>query len=269
MNIIKDLHQDNKDSFNYITGVAIAIVTNNTDPENQGRVRVKYPWLSDDNESDWVRISTFMAGKNFGSFFLPDVGNEVLVAFEHGDINSPYILGTLWNGEDIPPSNNKNGKNNIRQIRTRSGHSINFNDNSNDREEKITIESGSGHQIVVNDSEGNNGISLKTNSGQEILIDDENNLIQVQDKSGNYLKINSNGIEIASKGKISFSAQSKIDLSAANIQLGTNANLGLLNESFLSLFNSHTHIGNMGAPTAPPMIQGVKYVHSTKTVKGN
>ncbi len=84
-------------------GVAAGIVTNNQDPDGLGRVRIRFPWLSDDNETDWARIATMMAGSGRGSFFLPEVGDEVLVAFEHGDINHPFVIGMLWNGVDTPP----------------------------------------------------------------------------------------------------------------------------------------------------------------------
>ena len=97
-------------------GVVVGIVTNNQDPNNMARVRVKFPWLSDDNESWWARMAVPMAGSGRGSYFLPEVDDEVLVAFEHGDVRSPYIVGGLWNGKDSPPANNSDGKNNIRVI---------------------------------------------------------------------------------------------------------------------------------------------------------
>jgi len=82
--------------------VVVGVVTNNTDPDNLGRVKVKFPWLADD-ESWWARIATPWAGKGQGLFFLPEVGDEVLVSFEHGDITRPFMLGALWNGKDLPP----------------------------------------------------------------------------------------------------------------------------------------------------------------------
>jgi len=102
-------------------GVVMGIVTNNQDPSNMARVRVKFPWLSDDNESWWARLATPMAGAGRGSYFLPEVNDEVLIAFEHGDVRFPYVLGGLWNGQDAPPANNSDGQNNIRVIHSRSG----------------------------------------------------------------------------------------------------------------------------------------------------
>lgn len=134
-------------------GVTIAIVTNNQDPENLGRVKVKYPWLSEETESGWARVLTPMAGGDRGFYFLPEVEDEVLVAFEQGDINFPYILGALWNGKDKPPMVNKDGKNNQRIIKSRSGHQIVLDDTEG--EEKIIIQDKTGDNQIVIDSKDN------------------------------------------------------------------------------------------------------------------
>jgi uncharacterized protein involved in type VI secretion and phage assembly len=99
-----------------IHGVVVGLVTNNQDPDGLGRVKVKFPWLSDVDESSWARIAAPMAGKQRGACFLPEVDDEVLVAFEHGDMRFPYVLGALWNGQDAPPVTNSDGTNNVRMI---------------------------------------------------------------------------------------------------------------------------------------------------------
>ena len=85
---------------NKIEGIVLGIVTNNQDELKQGRVKIKFPWLGEGDETYWARIATFMAGNEMGAFFLPEVGDEVIVAFDHGDINYPYVLGALWNGQE-------------------------------------------------------------------------------------------------------------------------------------------------------------------------
>src|SRR4051812_31769405 len=80
-----------------IYGVVVGVVTNNQDKEGLGRVKVKFPWLSDADESNWARIATPMAGASRGVFFLPEVDDEVLVVFEQGLVSRPYVLGGLWN----------------------------------------------------------------------------------------------------------------------------------------------------------------------------
>ncbi|WP_372365481.1 phage baseplate assembly protein V [Candidatus Uabimicrobium sp. HlEnr_7] len=120
-----------------IYGVVTAIVTNNQDPDKLGRVKVKFPWLSAKDESNWARVASWMAGPAKGAFILPEVEDEVLVAFEHGDIARPYIMGSLWNGKDLPPEDNSNGENNIKRIQSRSGLTIDMDDKQG--EEKILI----------------------------------------------------------------------------------------------------------------------------------
>jgi hypothetical protein len=85
-----------------VFGVAVAVVTDNKDPDKLYRVKVRYPWLDNGAKSGgepsyWARISTIGAGKDRGIYFLPEVEDEVLVAFEHGDMNRPFIVGALWN----------------------------------------------------------------------------------------------------------------------------------------------------------------------------
>ena len=86
-----------------INGVVIGLVTNVNDPEGIGRIQVRLPSL-DNQPTYWARMATMMAGNRRGFFFVPDVDDEVLVAFEHGDVHTPYVIGFLWNGEDAPPA---------------------------------------------------------------------------------------------------------------------------------------------------------------------
>src|SRR6516162_486840 len=87
-----------------IYGLVVGIVTNNKDPDGLGRIKVKFPWLDDKLESWWARLAYPMVGKKMGFFYLPEINDEVLVGFEHGDVRFPYILGSLYNGVDKPPA---------------------------------------------------------------------------------------------------------------------------------------------------------------------
>jgi uncharacterized protein involved in type VI secretion and phage assembly len=173
-------------------GVAPAVVTNNTDPDGLGRVKLQFPWLSDDNESDWARITYFMAGGQRGGFFLPEVGDEVLVAFEHGDINSPYVIGTLWNGTDKPPEDNKNGKNNIRKIRSRSGHELVFDDNAEEKKEKVQIKTNAGHTFLLDDTSAKEKVETLTKAGHKLTLDDASGKenVTIQSKAGHKVVLN-------------------------------------------------------------------------------
>ncbi|MFZ4737377.1 MAG: phage baseplate assembly protein V [Bradymonadia bacterium] len=121
-----------------IRGAVVGLVTNNKDPENRARIKVKFPWLNDDIESHWAPVMQFYAGKGRGGFILPEVGDEVLLMFEDGDPDLPYVVGSLWNGKDTPPGGgNTDGSNNIKQFKSRSGHRLIFDDTEG--AEKITL----------------------------------------------------------------------------------------------------------------------------------
>ncbi|NWF69252.1 MAG: VgrG-related protein [Chloroflexi bacterium] len=115
-------------------GVVVGIVTNNQDTEKLGRVKLKFPWLDGALESNWARVMVVGGGADRGLLWLPEVNDEVLVAFEHGDFDRPYVVGNLWNGTDKPPNDInqavKNGKVEIRTLRTRTGHTIRLIDDS-------------------------------------------------------------------------------------------------------------------------------------------
>jgi uncharacterized protein involved in type VI secretion and phage assembly len=124
-------------------GVVVGLVTNVNDPEKLGRCKVHFPWLDESNETDWVRIATAMTGNATGSFLMPNVQDEVLVAFEHGDARFPYVVGFLWNGQDKPPADDVRE----RVIKSKNGHMIRFIDS--------TPDSGSSGALVIEDAHGN------------------------------------------------------------------------------------------------------------------
>ena len=114
---------------NRIPGVVSGVVTDNRDPRGFGRIKFRSPSLGGD-ESGWARMATPSAGDRRGIYFLPEVGDEVLVAFDRGDPRRPYVVGCLWGGkaETRPPERNTGGRNDVRVIRSRSGHQIRFDD---------------------------------------------------------------------------------------------------------------------------------------------
>lgn len=131
-------------------GAVIGIVTDNNDPEGQGRVKVRFPWLSDETSSHWARIAQPYAGDDRGSFWLPEIDDEVCVIFERGDINHPYVLGGVWNGNDkVPPPGNEAGPNDFKIWRTRNAHQIIFEDTEG--AERITITDGPNERHLVID----------------------------------------------------------------------------------------------------------------------
>jgi phage baseplate assembly protein gpV len=109
-------------------GFVEAIVVDNVDPDELGRVKVKFPSLPETPEAHWARLGSIMAGRNRGWVSLPEKEDEVLVTFVHGDINNAIVLGALYNGVDTPPYANEDGKNNLRVFQSRSGHRVTFDD---------------------------------------------------------------------------------------------------------------------------------------------
>ncbi|KAF5420501.1 MAG: phage tail protein [Candidatus Methanomarinus sp.] len=201
---------------NQINGVVVGIVTNNKDPDGMGRIKVTFPTLSDDDESFWARMSTLMAGKDRGSFFLPEVEDEVLVAFGHGDIDDPYIIGALWNGVDTPPETNSDGKNNIRKIKSRSGHEIILNDEK--QKEKLEIHTNKGHTITLDDSAGAEKISIIDKTEKNLIeIDSVQNSIKIE--STMKLNIKSKMVEIESDGMMTLKAGATLTLQGALIKI--------------------------------------------------
>jgi phage baseplate assembly protein gpV len=113
-------------------GVYYALVTQNKDDRQLGRVKVRFPWLpgGDQDQSAWAQVAVPMAGGEFGTFTLPEIDDTVMVVFIAGDIRFPVVIGGMWNKTDEPPEVNENGKNDFRFIKSRAGHRLLFDDSS-------------------------------------------------------------------------------------------------------------------------------------------
>lgn len=194
MSEIRDVDGNDPEAGGRIAGVTSASVTNNADPDGLGRVKVKFYWRDDAQESDWARIATPMAGAGCGLFLLPDVGDEVLVAFERNDIRFPYVIGSLWSRPAKPPETNADGKNAMRLIQTPKGHGLLFDDSDNSR---IQIKLADGKSVVI-DSDG-------------IVIDDQANTITLDGKAGR-VTIEAKQELILKAATISIDAASKMEI---------------------------------------------------------
>lgn len=216
MSIVEALANLGEERGGKISGVAVGIVTNNQDPDGMGRVKLKFPWRGDSDESYWARVATLMAGKEMGSFFLPEVGDEVLVAFEQGDVEHPFVVGSLWNGQDKPPETNSDGKNNIRKIKSRSGHELILNDEQS--KEQVVIKTKAGHTITLDDSSGQEKIEIKDKSGSNsIKIDSATNNMDIQ--CSMQLKIKANMVEISADSTMTIKAGATLTLQGSMIQI--------------------------------------------------
>lgn len=185
-------------------GVVEALVTDVNDPQKLGRVKLKFPWFDSDMETEWCRVRQFYAGNKYGAFFIPEVGDEVLVSFIHGDMRLPIILGGLYNGKDKPPSFRANDKDE-KMIQTKGNHRIILDDTKNKK--KITIIDANGDNSIVIDTEANS-ITIKSSKGKLIF----------EGKQG--VEINSGaGIDVKAKTSIKVEASQTMDLKGSTINI--------------------------------------------------
>jgi uncharacterized protein involved in type VI secretion and phage assembly len=178
-------------------GVAPATVLDIKDPDNQGRVKVALPWSPDSGGGRyeaWARMTTLFAGNDRGSWFIPDTGDEVLVAFEHGDPRRPYVLGGLWNGSDKPPA-------------SMDGSGRNF---------KKVIKSRNGVTVTLDDQDGQEKLVLETPGGQKLTLKDGPGAVEIEDSNGNSIKLQTSGITITASAKVTINA-SQVAVSAGMV----------------------------------------------------
>ena len=199
-----------------INGIVVGKVTSNKDEENCGRIKVTFEWLSDENETDWIRISNFMAGNDRGSMFVPEVDDEVICAFLHGDINRPICLGALHGMENKSPAKTDDGKNNIKMIKTRSGHTITLNDEQ--AKESLTVKSKSGHTLAFDDAPGQEKILIKDKTGQNFIeIDSVKNSISIN--SALTLDLKATKINIEATGIMNIKANTMLKIEGLPVML--------------------------------------------------
>ncbi|MEM6838123.1 MAG: VgrG-related protein [Cyanobacteria bacterium P01_C01_bin.120] len=202
----------------------VGIVTNNQDPESMGRVRVRFPTLSPQedgsgHESNWARVVAIGAGSDRGFHCLPEIDDEVLVGFEHGDIHRPYVIGNVWNGEDHPPDPVEaainRGKVRLRTLRTRTGHQLQFvEEDQLTSQAGISLETAGGAQVSLNDSTGT--ITIQTQNGHRLSFSDSQGAIAMRSRGGHEITLNdaSQVLSIHSTGSLSIAATTSIDIGA-------------------------------------------------------
>lgn len=245
----------------------VGIVTNNKDPKKWGRVRVKFPTLTEDHESDWARVVAIGAGSSRGFDCLPEVNDEVLVGFEHGDIHRPFVIGGMWNGKDAPPTSVDNsvvnGKVRLRTVKTRTGHTLQFVEEDKDSSKKgIYLDSVYGHKLYLNDTDKK--IELKTNGNHHLLLDDTNKKIQITTSGGHTVTLDDQA------RKITMSATSEIELTAPQkilLKVGTNSIEISITNITLKTSTGTIDLGPSGINVNSTALATVKGV--TTTVKGD
>jgi uncharacterized protein involved in type VI secretion and phage assembly len=184
-----------------------AVVVDVRDPDGQGRVRVELPWAPDAGDARWrawARVATLMAGDRRGSWFVPDVRDEVLVAFEGGDPRRPYVLGALWNGADAPPERMDGAGSNDRKV----------------------LRSRNGLKVTLDDAAGRESLVPETPAGQRLTLQDGPGAVTLEDANGNRVRLEAGGVSVVSAGRLTVQA-SAVDVSAT--ALTVNAGMSRFN----------------------------------------
>jgi phage baseplate assembly protein V len=186
-------------------GILIGTVLDLQDPEKLGRVKLRLPQF-DDQQTDWARVAAPMAGKDRGFFFQPEVGDEVLVAFENGDPRRAYVLGALWSKVDTPPPRDGNDpQNNWRMIKSRSGHIVKLDDTQGKEKIEIIDKSGS-HKVVIDSA--NAKIQIVCDTGD----------MQISAPTGK-LQINAQSIDINSSAEMNVQAGATLNVKGAMVNI--------------------------------------------------
>ena len=159
-------------------GVVEGLVTDNADPDGEGKVRVNYPLVRLPDDLGVVPYPPALRRLTAtGIFFVPEIGDEVVVGFAHGDMRLPIILGGVYNGKDKPPSH-RDDTTDEKMIRTKAGHQILLNDSNDNHQVKITTSGG--HEVDLNDQK--KSVTIKTSGGQSITLDDQASSVTISAK---------------------------------------------------------------------------------------
>src|SRR5438105_1655237 len=178
-------------------GVYPALVSDIKDPDGQGRVLVTLPWSPDTSGGryeTWARIATLMGGNNRGSWFIPDVNDEVLLVFEGGDPRRPYVIGGLWNGSDKPPESMDGGGKNYKKV----------------------LRSRNGVKVTLDDQDGQEKFIAETPGGQKFTLKDGPGAVQIEDSNGNSVKLETSGITVTTSSKVTVNA-TQVEISAGMV----------------------------------------------------
>jgi len=246
-------------------------VTDNEDPEQRGRIRVRVPSVFGQQDTFWaLPCSPFGGLADQGLFMVPEVGAQVWIEFEEGNKDFPIWVGVFWQPTEDIPQEAKKTPPTTRMIKTPSGHLLQFDDESG--AEKIRLAHAGGAELSVDE----NGTTILTDAnGAKLTLDAQGNSVVLEDTNGNSLTMDSSGtvIKDGSGNEITMAA-SGITVKGQMITIdGTQVAVGgaggeplIKGTSFLTLFATHIHTCTApGAPTSPPIPQGEMSTLTTKT----
>jgi uncharacterized protein involved in type VI secretion and phage assembly len=217
--LFRQLHREQV-SGERVAGAVIGIVTGNQDPDQLGRVQVRLPMFATDDSTWWAPVVSIGAGKNRGWFFVPEIDDEVVVMFEHGDVNHPVVVGAVWNDRDEPADQN-DGANERRVIRSRAGSRLIFDDDQG----KLIIEDGGGAGRITLDAKANS-ITLEALAGDVSLQAPSGDFIAVADKAvikagANLTLVSDADTQLDADSGLKLSGSGDVKLSGADVHFNT------------------------------------------------
>ena len=218
-----------------IQGLQIGVVTDlESDPESQDRVRVRLPIINSNEDGVWCRVACLDAGNNRGTFFRPEIGDEVVIGFLNNDPRNPVLLGML-NSSAKPAPLNASNQNNEKGYVSRSGIKMIFNDDEN-------------------------SLKIATPAGKKITVSDTDNIIKLEDENGNNLSMDASSISIESVADITLKATGNLTIEAVNITLSPSSSFAM--SSGGASLNAGSGSASLSAPSVT--VEG----SGTTTIKG-
>jgi uncharacterized protein involved in type VI secretion and phage assembly len=203
-------------------GVAVAVVTDIDDPQKLGRVKLMFPWLAEGYVSGWARVAAPGNGPDRGTVWTPEVSDEVLVAFEGGDSQHPFVLGGLWNGSDkAPPITVDGGK-----------------------LERRAFVSRDGNEIYLADKQGDSSLGMKT-KGDEVVLHLSGTDQKIEGTSKGKIILTATGdIEIKATGKVKLSGAGGVEISSdAQAKLSGSAGVEVSTSGVAKVSGSQVQLG--------------------------
>lgn len=219
---------ENPDGDRALRGVYFAIVTQNDDLDGPGgRVKLSFPWLPEEDQSSWAPLAVPMAGDAFGTYWVPEVGDAVLVVFLGGDVRGPVVIGGCFSEEDPPPETNAGGGNDFRLLKSRSGHRLIFDDSS---KTKVVLTDRTDGNVAACGAHGKGGSSDKNavevpapGGSAGVAVSSTSGTVNLVCPSGT-LKVSARKVEVVASGSMDVSGSQSVTLeSPARATIGGGA----------------------------------------------
>jgi uncharacterized protein involved in type VI secretion and phage assembly len=221
---VKSVEEELDGTRKRIYGLTTGIVKSLLDPAFLGRVQVSFPWLDSSVNSAWAPVATAWAGSNRGSYLLPEVDDEVVVGFLHGDLKHPVVVGFVWNDIDRPPEAAPLLER--RELKSKSGHQVVFDDLPGLW--SLTLESQGGHTVKLDDTAGAMKISISDSSQNlSIELDSVTGKITISSTAGQIalsapvgrISLDAPNIDIHATGALSLKGDGAVSMTGAVVKI--------------------------------------------------